>query len=612
MAARLFLLLAGFLGTGFGFGASAVAESRDLPALIADPAEWPIQTGDYQNTRYSKLDQIDTVNVGKLRPVWSFSTGVLRGHEGGPLVVGDIMYVHTPFPNTIYALDLSRDAEIVWKYEPRQDPSVIEVMCCDTVYRGLAYDDGMVFLHQADTTVVALDAATGAVRWQVKNGDPATGMVNTATVLPAKGKLIVGTAGGEFGVRCHLTTYDEKTGERLWRAYATGPDADMLIDPAETTVLGRPVGTDTGLDSWEGDQWTIGGACPWGWFAYDPELDLVYYGTGNPASWNPVQRPGDNKWSNSIFARDLATGKARWIYQMTPHDEWDYDGVNEMILTDQTIDGTPRKLLTHFDRNGFGYTLDRESGALLVAQKFDPAVNWAKSIDTDPASATYGEPVRDPAYSTDQDGDGEDVTTEGICPGALGAKNEQPAAFSPKTQLFYVPTNHVCMDYEPFRVAYTAGQPYVGATLRLYPAPAGQGFEAEGVMGSLTAWDNLAGKIVWAIPERFSVWSGVLATAGDLVFYGTLEGYLKAVDARTGETLFRYKTPSGIVGNVTTYAHKGRQYVAVLSGVGGWAGIGLAAGLTNPDDGSGAVGAYQSLSRYTAAGGVLTVFALPG
>ncbi|SON56172.1 Methanol dehydrogenase [cytochrome c] subunit 1 [Hartmannibacter diazotrophicus] len=587
------------------------AAEPSLQTLIDDLGQWPIQTGDYANTRYSELDQINAGNVGRLKVAWTFSTGVLRGHEGGPLIVGDVMYVHTPFPNIVYALDLNDDGAILWKYEPKQDTQAIEVMCCDTVYRGLAYDDGMVFLHQADTTVVALDAKTGAVKWSVKNGDPSKGETNTATVLPAKGKLIVGHAGGEFGARCHLTAYDEKTGKLLWRAYATGPDEDMLIDPEKTTELGRPVGKDSSLSTWEGDQWQIGGACAWGWFSYDPDLNLVYYGSGNPSTWNPVQRPGDNRWSDSIIARDLDTGVARWVYQMTPHDEWDYDGVNEMVLTTQVIDGKPRKVLTHFDRNGFGYTLDRETGELLVAEKFDPAVNWAKGIDMDPASESYGRPIRDPDYSTDQDGTGEDMETSGICPGALGSKNEQPSAYSPKTNLFYVPTNHVCMDYEPFRVKYAVGQAYVGATLRLYPAPVGEGFDEENIMGSLTAWDGASGKIVWALPERFSVWSGVLATAGDVVFYGTLEGYLKAVDATTGKELFTFKTASGIVGNVTTYMHGGKQYVAVLSGIGGWAGIGLAAGLTDPADGSGAVGAYESLAKYTATGGVLTVFELP-
>ena len=307
----------------------------------------------------------------------------------------------------------------------------------------------------------------------------------------------------------------------------------------------------------------------------------------------------------TIMARDADTGMAKWFYQMTPHDEWDYDGINEMILTNQTINGAERKLLTHFDRNGLGYTLDRETGELLVAEKFDPKVNWTTGVDMDPASENYGRPAVVAQYSTEQNG--EDENSTGICPAALGSKDQQPAAFSPKTNLFYVPTNHVCMDYEPFRVAYTAGQPYVGATLSMFPAP-----DSHGGMGNFIAWDNTTGTIKWSLPEQFSVWSGALATAGDVVFYGTLEGYLKAVDSETGAELYKFKTPSGIIGNVMTYEHGGKQYIGILSGVGGWAGIGLAAGLTNPNDGLGAVGGYAALSDYTELGGQLTVFELPG
>jgi esterase/lipase superfamily enzyme len=337
--------------------------------------------------------------------------------------------------------------------------------------------------------------------------------------------------------------------------------------------------------------------------SYDPGLNLVYYGSGNPSSWNAKQRPGDNKWSMTIFGRDPDTGIARWVYQMTPHDEWDYAGVNEMILSDQRVGGQQRKLLTHFDRNGFGYSLDRATGELLVAEKYDPKVNWSSGVDMDKNSPTYGRPKVVDQYSTDKQG--EDHNTNGICPAAMGAKSEQPAAYSPQTELFYVPTNHVCMDYEPFKVSYTAGQPYVGATLSMYPPP------GETNMGNFVAWDGKTGKIAWSNKEQFSVWSGALATAGDVVFYGTLEGYLKAVDAKTGKELYKFKTPSGIIGNVSTYEQGGKQYVAVLSGVGGWAGIGLAAGLTDPKSGLGAVGGYASLNQYTALGGSLTVFALP-
>jgi PQQ-dependent dehydrogenase (methanol/ethanol family) len=576
----------------------------ELIKLEKDPKQWVMQTGNYANQRYSELNQITKDNVGKLQVAWTFSTGVLRGHEGGPLIVGDVMFVHTPFPNIVYALDLNNDGAILWKYEPKQDPNVIPVMCCDTVNRGVAYADGKIILHQADTTVVALDAKTGEVKWSVKNGDPSIGETGTSAPVVVKDKVLIGISGGEFGVRGSITAYNLKDGSKAWRAYSMGPDSDTLLDPEKTTVLGKAVGKDSGTATWEGEQWKIGGGTTWGWYSYDPALNLVYYGSGNPSTWNPKQRPGDNRWSMTIFARDPDTGMAKWVYQMTPHDEWDFDGINEMILADIKVKGEDHKALVHFDRNGLGYTLDRENGALLVAEKFDPAVNWTTGVDMDKNSPNFGRPAVVAKYSTDKNG--EDVNSTGICPAALGSKDQQPAAFSPDTKLFYVPTNHVCMDYEPMRVSYTAGQPYVGATLSMYPAP-----NSHGGMGNFIAWDAGEGKIVWTKPEQFSVWSGALATAGKVVFYGTLEGYLKAVDATDGKELFKFKTPSGIIGDVTTYEHNGKQYIAILSGVGGWAGIGLAAGLTDPNAGLGAVGGYAGLKKYTNLGGQLTVFALP-
>jgi lanthanide-dependent methanol dehydrogenase len=597
------LLLTTCIGTAAALVAGAASANDELLKMQQNPKEWVMPTGNYANHRYSQLKQITTENVARLQVAWTFSTGVLRGHEGGPLVIGNVMYIHTPFPNIVYALDLNADGKIIWKYEPKQDPNVIPVMCCDTVNRGPAYADGKIFLHQADTTLVALDAKTGNVVWSQKNGDPAKGETGTSSPMVFKDKVIIGISGGEFGVRGSMTAYDMKSGKRVWRAYSMGPDSDTLMDPEKTTHLGKPVGANSGTNTWQGEQWKIGGGTTWGWYSYDPELNLFYVGTGNPSTWNPKQRPGDNRWSMTIFARDVDTGVARWVYQMTPHDEWDYDGVNEMILADQQIGGQNRKILVHFDRNGLAYTLDRTNGELLVAEKYDPTVNWTTGVDMNKASPTYGRPKVVDQYSTDKQG--EDVNTKGICPAALGTKDQQPAAFSPDTGLFYVPTNHVCMDYEPFRVRYTAGQPYVGATLSMYPPP------GKNVMGNFIAWDARTGKIVWTVPEQFSVWSGALATAGGVVFYGTLEGYLKAVDAKTGKELYKFKTPSGIIGNVNTYEHNGKQYVAVLSGIGGWAGIGLAAGLTDPTAGLGAVGGYAGLRNYTALGGQLTVFALP-
>jgi PQQ-dependent dehydrogenase (methanol/ethanol family) len=577
---------------------SGAATADELLTMQANENNWVMPAGDYKNQRYSKLTQINKDNVADLNMAWSFSTGVLRGHEGNSLVIDGTMYVHTAFPNIVFALDLDNDGAIKWKYEPKQNyDETVPVMCCDTVNRGLSYGDGKIFLNQADTTLVALDMNTGKPVWSHKRDDAKRGATSTGAAHVFKDKVLVGISGGEFGVRGYVKAYD-LNGKELYTAYSTGPDAEMLFDPNKTTSMLKPVGKDSSLKTWQGDQWKIGGGTTWGWYSYDADLDMFYYGNGNPSTWNPVQRPGDNKWTMSLFGRDLDTGMAKWVYQMTPYDEWDYDGINEVILAEEKVKGKMRKTAVHFDRNGFGYTMDRETGELLVAEKYDPAVNWSNGV-----SLKTGRHDRVAKYSTARNG--EDVNTTGICPAALGSKDQQPAAYSPRTGLYYVPTNHVCMDYEPFEVEYTAGQPYVGATLSMYPAPGGTH------LGNFIAWDAREGKIVWSNPERFSVWSGALATASDVVFYGTLEGYLKAVDAQSGRELWRFKTPSGIIGNVNTYKHAGKQYVSILSGVGGWAGIGMAIpSLENDTDGLGAVGAYKALSSWTNLGGVLSVFSL--
>jgi PQQ-dependent dehydrogenase (methanol/ethanol family) len=580
-----------------------VLANAELEGKMANPANWAAQAGDMYNQRYSKLDKINAGNVGKLQVAWTFSTGVLRGHEGSPLVVDGMMFIHTPFPNKVFAMDLDSQ-KIVWKYEPKQDPAVIPQMCCDTVNRGLAYAEGKIFLQQADSTLVAFEAKTGKVLWQAKNGDPKLGAVNTNAPHVFKDKVITGISGGEWGVRGFIAAYDINSGKQVWKGYSVGPDNEILIDPAKTTTWTdgavKPVGADSSLKTWKGDQWKIGGGTTWGWYSYDKALNALFYGTGNPSTWNPSQRPGDNKWSMTIWSRDVDSGKVNWVYQMTPFDEWDFDGINEMILADINVKGKATKALLHFDRNGFGYTLDRTNGALLVAEKFDPAVNWATHVDM-----KTGRPQVVAKYSTAKNGP--DVNTKGICPAALGTKDQQPAAFYPKTGKVIVPTNHVCMDYEPFKVDYVAGQPYVGATLSMFPAP-----NSHGGMGNLIEWDPSTGKITKSKPEKFSVWSGVLTTAGGIACYGTLEGFFKCVDANDiTKELYKFKTPSGIIGNVFTYEHKGKQYVGVYSGIGGWAGIGMAAGLEKDTDGLGAVGGYKELNQYTQLGGSLTIFALP-
>ncbi len=581
---------------------SLALANADLEKLMANPKNWAAQAGNMENHRYSQLKQINKANVKNMKVAWMFSTGVLRGHEGSPLVIGDMMYLHSPFPNKVFAMDLNTQ-KIVWKYEPKQDPAVIPQMCCDTVNRGLAYGDGKIILQQADSNLVAFDAKTGKIVWSVKNGDPKLGAVNTNAPHVYKDKVITGISGGEWGVRGYISAYNLSDGKMAWRGYSVGPDAEMLIDPDKTMAWTNgkmaPVGKDSSLKTWQGDQWKIGGGTTWGWFSYDKGVNQFYYGTGNPSTWNPSQRPGDNKWTMSIWSRDVDTGAVKWVYQMTPFDEWDFDGINEMILADIPIKGKKTPVLVHFDRNGFGYTLNRHSGELLVAEKFDPVVNWATHVDM-----KTGRPQVVAKYSTAQNGP--DVDSKGICPAALGSKDQQPASFNPQNGLFYVPTNHVCMNYEPFKVEYTAGQPYVGATLSMFPAPG-----SHGGMGNVIVWDAAKGKIVQSKPEKFSVWSGTLVTAGGLACYGTLEGYLKCVDsANINKELYKFRTPSGIIGNVFTYEHKGKQYMGVFSGIGGWAGIGMAAGLEKDADGLGAVGGYKELKDYTDLGGSLTIFSL--
>ena len=581
---------------------SSVLADSDLDSRMADASNWASQAGDNANHRHTTLKQINGGNVGQLQVAWTMSTGVLRGHEGSPLVIGDTMYMHTPFPNNVYAINL-KDQTFKWKYEPKQDADVVPVMCCDTVNRGLAYGDGKIFLQQADTTLVALDAKTGKVVWTVKNGNAKIGETNTNAPHVFKDKVYTGISGGEFGVRGRMQAYDIKTGRLVWKGYSEGTDAEMIMDPAKTMTWTNgkmaPVGKDSSLKTWQGEQYKLGGGTTWGWYAFDPKLNLVYYGSGNPGTWNPQQRPGDNKWSMTIWARDADTGMAKWVYQMTPHDEWDFDGVNEMVLLDVNRGGKTIPAVAHFDRNGFGYTLNRVTGELLVAEKFDPQVNWATKVDM-----KTGRPIVDKKFSPGTTGP--DVDVKGICPAALGSKDEQPSSYDPATGYLLVPTNHVCMTYEPFQVEYTAGQPYVGATLTMFPTP-----NSHGGMGNFIAWDPAEGKIVWSNPERFSVWSGALSTDGGVTFYGTLEGYLKAVDTKTGKELWKFKMPSGIIGNVFSYQYNGKQYVGVYSGIGGWAGIGMAAGLTEGTAGLGAVGGYKDLARFTTLGGSLFVFSLP-
>ena len=561
-------------------------EKISLASMSQDSAQWVMPSLNYANTRNSTLNEITTANAKNLKVAWTMSTGATRGHEGQPLVIGDTMYFESAYPNHVFAVDLN-DYHTKWEYTPKEDPFAVSVACCDLVNRGVAYGDGKIIVDALDGQVIALNAENGHVIWNAKNSDAEAGQTLTAAPLVVRDKVIVGVSGGEYGVRGYLTAYSLNTGKKAWRAYSAGPDSDIRIGAEFTGPK------NAGIKTWNGDQWKVGGGTTWGWYSYDPELNLLYYGTGNPGTWNPSQRPGDNKWSMTIFARNPDTGMAKWAYQMTPHDAWDYDGVNEMILADINVHGQKTPALVHFDRNGFAYELDRRTGKLLLAKKFDPAVNWATDINT-----TTGLP-NVVASKTPKAG----VNVQGICPAAMGSKDQQPASFDPQTGYFIVPTNHNCMDYKAFAVKYKSGFPYVGAIVKMFPGPGGN-------RGAVIAWDPNEGKIVWTNPEKFPAWSGTLTTAGGVSFYGTMDGFFKGVDTKTGAEVYKFKVPSGIIGNPMTYTHNGKQYVAVFSGVGGWAALGLAAGLTNPTAGLGAVNAALDLGSYTQLGGDVIVFSL--
>ncbi|VTU39330.1 Methanol dehydrogenase [cytochrome c] subunit 1 precursor [Variovorax sp. PBL-H6] len=570
-----------------------------LPGAFAfsQEGEWTLPAGNPASTRFSPLDQITIANVARLQPAFTFETGMLRGHEAAPLVVGGTMYIVGPYPNVLFALDLTRPgAPLKWKFEPKPESAAQGVACCDVVNRGAAYADGRVFFNTLDNQTIAVDAASGTELWRAKLGDIRVGESMTMAPLVVKNKVLVGNSGGEFGVRGWLTALDAATGKIAWRAWSTGPDSDVLIGAQFKPFYPQDRGKDLGVSSWPPEAWKIGGGNAWGWISYDPELDLVYYGTGNPGPWNPEQRPGDNRWTSGLFARRPDTGEAVWFYQFSPHDLHDYDGVNENILIDAEIGGKPRKVLVHPDRNGHVYLIDRASGEVLSANAF-VKVTTSSGVDLKTGRLRY-EPSKEPKVGK---------TVREICPTSPGGKDWQPSAYSPRTRLVYIPHQNLCQDSQTSQVSYIAGTPYVGADVKMYPGPGGH-------RGVFTAWDPIAGKAVWEKQETFPVWSGALATAGDLVFYGTMEGWFKAVDARSGALLWQYKTDSGIIGQPVSYrGPDGKQYVAVLSGVGGWAGAVVSGGL-DARDGTAALGfanAMKDLSAATRKGGKLYVFKLP-
>jgi PQQ-dependent dehydrogenase (methanol/ethanol family) len=566
-------------------------------AALSNDGEWPMAARDYASTRYSALNQITPANVRNLKVAFTFSTGVDRGQEAAPVVVGNTMYVVAPYPNYLYALDLTRPgAPMKWKVEPNPDARAQGVACCDVVNRGVAYADGRIFMNTLDGQTIAVDAGSGKEVWRTRLGDIKKGETITMAPLVVKDKVLVGNSGGEFGVRGWLVALDTKTGKEAWRAWSTGPDSEVLIGPDFKPWYASDRGKDLGMKTWPGQAWKIGGGNVWGWISYDPQADLIYYGTGNPGPWNPEQRPGANKWTAGIFARRPSDGQAKWYYQYSPHDLHDYDGVNENVLLDIAFKGKQRKVLVHPDRNGYVYVMDRLTGEVLAADPF-VHITTTEGVDLKTGQLKYNAKKEPHAGQVVRD----------LCPASPGGKDWQPSAWSPRTQLLYIPHQNLCQDAQTSDASYIAGTPYVGLDSKLNPGPGGN-------RGAFTAWDVANGRKRWSVAEKFPVWSGALATAGDVVFYGTMDGWFKAVDAKSGAPLWQFKVGSGIIGQPMSYrGPDGKQYVAILAGVGGWAGAIVVGGL-DPRDGTAATGfvnTMKDLPNYTGKGGTLYVFALP-
>jgi lanthanide-dependent methanol dehydrogenase len=558
-------------------------------------SEWRMAGKNFANTRFSELTEINTNSVAGLKVAWTFDTGINRGQEAAPIIVSNTMYLVTPFPNLVYALDLREKGKIKWSFAPKPKPAAQGVACCDVVNRGCVYSDGKIFFNTLDGNTICLDAETGTEKWRAELGDINKGETMTMAPLVVKGKVLVGNSGGEFGVRGWITALNANTGKIEWRAYHTGSDSECLIGEKFKPFYESDRGKDLGVATWPPERWKIGGGTVWGFISYDPELDLIYYGTANPGPWNADARPGDNKWTCGVFARHPENGEAVWFYQWTPHDLFDHDGINENILVELPIEGKQRKVILHPGRNGYMYVVDRATGEVLSADAY-VRITATKGVDL-----KTGRPIENPDKKPQLR-----RAVRDIAPASPGAKDWQPCAWSPRTQLLYVPHQNLAMDWENTEANYISGTPYIGVESKYYAGPGGH-------RGEFAAWDPVKRAKAWTIKENFPVWSGALVTAGDVAFYGTMEGWFKAVDARTGRELWKHKTSSGIIGQPVTYkGPEGKQYVAVLSGIGGWSGA-IVSGDLDPRDSSGAAGfvnAMKDLPEKTQKGGTLYVFGL--
>jgi PQQ-dependent dehydrogenase (methanol/ethanol family) len=570
-----------------------------IAASPADDGQWIMPSKDYANSRFSGLTQITKANVAKLQIALTFSSGTTQGQESAPIVVGSTLYFVTPYPNILYAIDLATPGGAVkWQVKSMAQAAAQGEACCDGVNRGPTYANGTVFFNSLDAHTLAVDAETGKLKWKTQVFDYTKGETMTMAPFVVGNKVIVGNSGAEFGARGGVAALNAADGSIAWRAYATGPDKDVLIDPAVfKPFYPQYRGRDLGLKSWPGESWKIGGGGTWGWISYDPEQNLLFHGTSNPSPWNHAVRPGDNLWTDAVFARDPETGKAHWAYQYSPHDLWDHSGVNENVILDLPWAGRMRKVIIRPERNGYMYVLDRTSGEVLAADQY-VANTVSNGVDLKTGRLRHKpEMIPQPGK-----------VVRNVCPNAPGAKDWSPSAFSKVTGLLYVPHNNLCMDWLLKKPNYIRGTPYIGVEPRFFPGPGGNA-------GEFMAWDPVNRRKAWAIKERWPVWSGAAVTASGIVFYGTLEGWFKAVDADTGKLLWQYQTGSGIIGQPTVFrGPDGRQYVAIISGIGGWIGSMISHNL-DPRDPTAAKGwgnMTADLKKVTNKGaGTLFVFALP-
>jgi alcohol dehydrogenase (cytochrome c) len=512
---------------------AGVTFERILQAPAAEPENWLTNHGSYDGQRFSRLDQINTSNASRLKEAWRMYLPVPHGFESTPLVVDGTMYFTTGGHTAVHAVDAKSGREL-WKYATRVAEDV--PACCDWVNRGVAMGDGKIYFTTLDAKLIALDARTGQPVWQKTVADFRDGYTATLAPLFVKDKVITGISGGEYGIRGFVDAYDARTGDRVWRFWTI------------------PAPGEPGSETWQGDQptWMTGGGPTWITGAYDAELDLLYWTVGNPGpDFNGEVRPGDNLYTNTVLALDPDDGRLRWHFQWTPHDVWDYDGINEVILADLTVDGRPVKALIHADKNGHFYVLDRTNGKFLKAKPF-ARVSWAKGIDP-----RTGRPEVHPMAKLSS-------AMEPICPGPAGAKEWNHMAFSPQTGMAYIPVIENCANFRTGQAFYRKGLPFWGSIAE--PAALGPG-ESNGKMLAVHA---ATGEQAWAIDTEWPVMSGVLTTAGGLVFWGEADGKLHATDARTGKDVWTHQAPMGMHAPPMSYAVGGKQYVAFPVGWGGW------------------------------------------